>query len=124
MIIACVSQAVSSRKEVCFLIPVDVNGCFCHPVSAPFVGKHVKEADKDLIVAIKELGRLVDNARLVHSYPYCWRSHTPLIYKAVASYFVKVEDLKSRLLDNNAKTYWVPSYVKEKRFHNWLENAL
>jgi isoleucyl-tRNA synthetase len=118
----CLSSGIIEKGGV-LPDPVDVNGCFCHPVSAPFVGKHVKEADKDLIVAIKELGRLVDNARLVHSYPYCWRSHTPLIYKAVASYFVKVEDLKSRLLDNNAKTYWVPSYVKEKRFHNWLENA-
>lgn len=103
--------------------PVDANGCFCHPVTPPFAGKHVKEADKDLIAAIKESGRLVDNARLVHSYPYCWRSHTPLIYKAVASYFVKVEDIKTKLLENNRKTHWVPAYVQEKRFHNWLENA-
>jgi len=69
------------------------------------------------------MDRLVDNARLVHSYPFCWRSHTPLIYKAVSSYFIKVEDIKARLLENNKKTHWVPAYVQEKRFHNWLENA-
>ena len=66
---------------------------------------------------------MIDNSRIVHSYPYCWRSHTPLIYKAVASYFVKVEDIKPQLLANNKQTRWVPSYVQEKRFHNWLENA-
>ena len=118
----CISNGVVEKGGL-LPDPVDVNGCFCHPVTAPFAGKHVKDADKELIAAIKDKGRLVDNARLVHSYPYCWRSHTPLIYKAVASYFVKVEDIKSQLLDNNKKTHWVPSYVQEKRFHNWLENA-
>jgi isoleucyl-tRNA synthetase len=118
----CISNGVVAKGGA-LPDPVDANGCFCHPVTAPFAGKHVKEADKDLIAAIKNKGRLVDNARLVHSYPFCWRSHTPLIYKAVASYFVKVEDIKARLLANNKKTHWVPAYVKEKRFHNWLENA-
>lgn len=69
------------------------------------------------------MGRLVDNANLVHSYPFCWRSGTPLIYKAVPSYFVQVESIKDRLVANNDKTYWVPSYVSEKRFRNWLEGA-
>ena len=58
-----------------------------------------------------------------HSYPYCWRSETPLIYKAVPSWFVKVESIKDNLLKNNQETYWVPKSVKEGRFHNWLENA-
>lgn len=52
--------------------------------------RHVKEADKEIVAAIKAAGRLVDAARLVHSYPYCWRSDTPLIYRAVPSWFVKV----------------------------------
>ncbi|CAM9647794.1 unnamed protein product, partial [Discosporangium mesarthrocarpum] len=57
------------------------------------------------------------------SYPFCWRSDTPLIYKAVPSWFVAVEAIKADLLKNNGKTYWVPSFVKEKRFHNWLSEA-
>jgi isoleucyl-tRNA synthetase len=85
--------------------------------------RHVKDADKEIVAAIKAKGRLVDISQLVHSYPYCWRSDTPLIYRAVPSWFVKVEDFKDRLLANNEQTYWVPSYVKEKRFHNWLEGA-
>jgi isoleucyl-tRNA synthetase len=103
--------------------PVDVNGCFTSPVESSIIGKHVKDADKEILSLIRSEKRLIDNSTIKHSYPYCWRSRTPLIYKAVASYFVRVEDLKDRLLINNSKTRWVPSYVQEKRFHNWLENA-
>mmetsp|Transcript_22495 Transcript_22495/g.73069 ORF Transcript_22495/g.73069 Transcript_22495/m.73069 type:complete len:1150 (-) Transcript_22495:209-3658(-) len=102
--------------------PVDANGCFGSPVEE-FKGLHVKAADKEIIAAIKAKGRLVEAAVLVHSYPFCWRSHTPLIYKAVPSFFVHVTAIKDRLIANNKETHWVPSYVKENRFHNWLENA-
>jgi isoleucyl-tRNA synthetase len=57
------------------------------------------------------------------SYPFCWRSETPLIYKAVPSWFVSVEKIKSQLIESNNQTYWVPEFVKEKRFHNWLTDA-
>ena len=53
----------------------------------------------------------------------CWRSETPLLYKAVPSWFVHVEKIKEELLAANAQTYWVPAFVKEKRFHNWLRDA-
>ncbi len=59
----------------------------------------------------------------VHSYPFCWRSDTPLIYKAVPSWFVRVESIKEQLLKNNSQTYWVPDHVKVRRFHNWLQDA-
>lgn len=102
--------------------PVDDSGRFTQQVS-DFAGRQVKEADKDIIAMLKTMERLVDSASIVHSYPFCWRSDTPLIYKAVPSWFVKVETIKERLLKNNSETYWVPNFVKEKRFHNWLENA-
>jgi len=102
--------------------PVDLNGCFTEEVTL-FKGLYVKDADKEIVARIKEAGRLVDAASINHPYPFCWRSDTPLIYRAVPSWFVKVESIKDKLLANNAQTYWVPSYVKEKRFHNWLENA-
>jgi isoleucyl-tRNA synthetase len=85
--------------------------------------RHVKEADKEIVQAVKRLGRLVDVSTLTHSYPFCWRSDTPLIYRAVPSWFVAVEKIKEQLLSCNAETYWVPSYVKDKRFHAWLEGA-
>ncbi|XP_038715850.1 isoleucine--tRNA ligase, cytoplasmic-like isoform X2 [Tripterygium wilfordii] len=71
----------------------------------------------------KAKGRLVKSGTCTHSYPFCWRSQTPLIYRALPSWFVRVEELKEQLLENNKQTYWVPDYVKEKRFHDWLENA-
>ena len=102
--------------------PIDSNGCFTGVVS-DFAGKYIKEADKEIVQHLKKAGRLVDYASLTHSYPYCWRSETPLIYRAVPSWFVHVESMRDQLIANNNSTYWVPSYVKEKRFHNWLVNA-
>jgi len=72
---------------------------------------------------IKAAGRLVQKDNLDHSYPFCWRSDTPLIYKAVPSWFVRVEDIRDKIVANNNKTYWVPNNVKEGRFHNWLKDA-
>ena len=111
------------QKDDALPDPVDANGCFMEPAAQPYIGMYIKDADKLLIQQAKECGRLIDNARIVHSYPFCWRSRTPLIYRAVASFFVKVEEIKERLVANNLQTEWVPTYVKEKRFHNWLESA-
>ncbi|CAM9142618.1 unnamed protein product [Choristocarpus tenellus] len=102
--------------------PVDSNGLFTKEVPE-YAGQHVKAADKGLCDAIKAKGRMVLKDNYTHSYPFCWRSDTPLIYKAVPSWFVAVESIKENLLKNNAMTYWVPSFVKEKRFHNWLSDA-
>lgn len=102
--------------------PVDSNGFFTDPVE-PVKGMHVKKADDTLIAILKENGRLVQKDNLLHSYPFCWRSDTPLIYKTVPSWFIKVEQIRDQIVENNKKTYWVPSHVKEVRFHNWLCDA-
>lgn len=104
------------------IVAVDDDGRFIERVS-DFKGRYVKDADKDIITAVKQKGRLLKQGNFTHSYPFCWRSETPLIYRAVPSWFVRVENIKDQLLENNKKTYWVPEFVKEKRFHNWLENA-
>lgn len=59
----------------------------------------------------------------MHNYPFCYRSDTPLLYKAHASWFINVESVKDDLLANNLKTRWVPKAVQENRFHNWLADA-
>ena len=102
--------------------PVDANGLFTAEVPE-FVGRGVKEADNDICALLKNNGRLVLKEQYAHSYPFCWRSETPLIYKAVPSWFVSVEKIKPQLLANNSLTYWVPAFVQEKRFHNWLADA-
>jgi len=117
----CLAQGVIG-KGTNVPCPVDSNGRFTEEVR-DFVGKHVKEADAEICVALKGKGRMVEKATYSHSYPFCWRSDTPLIYKAVPSWFVAVGTVKEKLLANNHKTYWVPAFVKEHRFHNWLADA-
>jgi len=72
---------------------------------------------------LKAAGRLLANGTIKHSYPFCWRSQTPLVYRGFDCWFIKVTDIKPRLVELNKTTRWVPSFVQEKRFHNWLEEA-
>ncbi|ODN00370.1 Isoleucine--tRNA ligase, cytoplasmic [Orchesella cincta] len=104
------------------ICPVDAKGRFVMPVK-DFVGQYVKDADKNITAMLKKMGRLIQSATIKHSYPFCWRSDTPLIYKGVPSWFIRVEDYRNDLLKNNQSTYWVPDFVKEKRFGNWLRDA-
>ena len=102
--------------------PVDEKGCFTSEVS-DFAGQHVKAADKAIIKYLKTTGRVVVEGQVVHSYPFCWRSDTPLIYRAVPSWFVKIPDIIPTMLAGIEKSHWVPSFVKDKRFANWIANA-
>ncbi|CAI9785783.1 unnamed protein product [Fraxinus pennsylvanica] len=117
----CMEHNIISKGEN-LIVAVDDDGCFTEKI-VDFSKRYVKDADKDIIQAVKEKGRLVKSGSFTHNYPFCWRSDTPLIYRAVPSWFVAVEKIKDQLLENNKLTYWVPEFVKEKRFHNWLENA-
>lgn len=72
---------------------------------------------------LKSAGRLLNAGTVKHSYPFCWRSQTPLIYRGFDCWFIRVTDIKSQLIEENTKTNWVPAFVQEKRFHNWLVDA-
>ena len=102
--------------------PVDEKGCFTAEVR-DFAGQYVKAADKGIIKHLKGTGRLVVESQITHSYPFCWRSDTPLIYKAVPSWFVKVHVIIPNMLENIEKSHWVPNSIKEKRFASWIANA-
>lgn len=102
--------------------PVDVEGTFTDPVS-DFKGMNVKDADRHIIRILKDRGRLFHQGVLNHSYPFCWRTDTPLIYKAIDTWFVAVEQIKDRMLVANDQITWVPEAIGKKRFHNWLEEA-
>ncbi|KAJ3679155.1 hypothetical protein LUZ60_017166 [Juncus effusus] len=117
----CIAGGIIQKGDD-LVVAVDCEGRFIEKIK-DFAGRYVKEADKDIISAVKAKGRLVSTGSIMHSYPFCWRSETPLLYMAVPSWFVAVEKIKDQLLECNKETYWVPDYVKEKRFHNWLENA-
>ncbi len=111
-----------AREGMPIVNPVDDDGMFTSEV-APYQGKRVKEADKDIIADLKKMGRLYKQDTLMHSYPFCWRSDTPLIYRAVSSWFVSVEKIKEQIIKNNKTTQWVPDHLRDGRFGHWLENA-
>lgn len=102
--------------------PVDRNCRFTEEVP-DYQGLFVKEADKAICRKLKEQGRLFSQATIHHRYPFCWRSDTPLIYKAVSSWFVAVEKIKERMLEANNQIHWVPEHLQNGRFGKWLEGA-
>ncbi|KAJ3241775.1 isoleucine--tRNA ligase [Chytriomyces hyalinus] len=116
----CIDHKVVTGEDV--PCPVDASGVFTSVVR-DYVGQYVKDADKPIQKDLKARNRLIRQTQFSHSYPFCWRSDTPLIYKAVPSWFVRVTNIKDQLMKNNAATVWVPNFVKERRFANWLENA-
>jgi len=118
----CVENSIITNTGEGLRCPVDDNGNFTEPVT-PYLGRNVKECDADIITDLKQLNKLFKILTVNHDYPFCWRSDTPLIYKAVPSWFVNVNSIKQNLVKNNLKTKWVPKYIQEKRFNNWLENA-
>jgi isoleucyl-tRNA synthetase len=86
-------------------------------------GKFYKDGNRLIIDKLKTDQKLFFQARYKHSYPYCWRSDTPLMYRAVKSWFVNVESIKDRMVELNKSINWVPEFVGSNRFHNWLSNA-
>ena len=118
----CLTNGVFKKGQEPDICPVDASGKFL-PKVTDFNGMYVKDADKQIIKKLKEEGRMVHAGTVNHSYPYCWRSDTPLIYKVVPGWFIEVTSLRDKLLANNDKCYWVPEFVKEKRFKNWLEDC-
>ena len=105
-----------------FVDPLD-DACAFTDAIPELKGRFCKDCDKDLIKWLKAEGKLVHQATIVHSYPFCDRTDTPLIYRAIDAWYVRVEDLHERLAKNNASVHWTPDYVGEKRFGNWLEEA-
>lgn len=110
------------REGIELVCPVDNNGRFTAEIPE-YVGLFVKDADKEIMRRLKKEGALIHQATIHHRYPFCWRSDTPLIYKAVRTWFVAVEKIKERLVENNKLVHWTPDHIKFGRFGKWLENA-
>lgn len=105
-----------------FVDPLD-DACAFTDQLPEYKGRFCKDCDKDLIKWLKAEGKLVHQATIVHSYPFCDRTDTPLIYRAIDAWYVRVEDLHERLSKNNEGVHWTPEYVGDKRFGNWLKEA-
>jgi isoleucyl-tRNA synthetase len=102
--------------------PLDVDCKFTSQVP-DCEGQFCKDADKAIIKRLKDEGLLIHQSTIQHSYPFCERTDTPLIYRAIDAWYVRVEDLRDDMLANNAQVHWMPGYVGEKRFANWLADA-
>ena len=103
--------------------PVDPEGKFTEEAEL-FKGKFVKEADEDIIKNLEKRNLLYKVEDYVHTYPFCWRCDTPLLYYARGSWFVKTTAVKDKLLENNQKINWYPAHLKDGRFGNFLENVI
>jgi len=102
--------------------PIDDNGCFTDLVPE-YKGTYFKDADKLICKDLKTRGLLIRQDVLVHSYPFDERTDTPLMYKAVPSWYVAVEKIVANLLKNNGTINWVPGHLQEGRMGTWLANA-
>lgn len=102
---------------------VDAQGNFVEEVT-PWQGLFVKKADEKILAFLKETGVLLKAEKYLHSYPFCWRCDTPLLYYPRVSWFVRMSSLREQLLENNDKINWYPDNIKKGRFGNFLENVI
>jgi isoleucyl-tRNA synthetase len=111
-----------ARAGIGVVCPVDDRGRFTAEV-ASYAGLNVFDANGPIVEHLGASGALVQAEPYVHSYPHCWRTDTPLIYKALSSWFVKVSAVKQRMLELNQEIDWVPAHVRDGAFGKWLEGA-
>lgn len=116
-------DAEAGRKNnLPMVCPIDAECRFTEEIT-DYVGMFVKDADKDIIKRLKEEKKLVHQGTIQHNYPHCWRCDTPLIYRAISTWFVDIDKVKAKMIKNNKQIRWMPDYLRDGRFGKWLENA-
>jgi len=113
---------VGMHPDYCldFVQPVDLQGNIIG--TYPFAGKFVKDADPLIIEDLKSRGLLYRSEKVIHTYPFCWRCETPLLYYAKQTWYIRTTAVKEELISGNTEINWYPDYIKHGRFGNWLEN--
>jgi len=114
---------VSKKYDLPVLMTVGPDGAFLPQITS-WRGVFVKEADVSIIEDLERRGLLFRSERYLHTYPFCWRCDTPLIYYARDSWYIRTSQFKDRLVELNNKINWVPEHIKEGRFGNWLSNNI
>ena len=115
-------MTVISSLGVELVDALDAEAKFVEPVDE-FKGLSVFDANPLIIKKLKEENKIVRHETINHSYPHCWRCDTPLIYRPISTWFVKVEEMRDKLLKTNQDISWVPDHIKEGRFGKWLAGA-
>jgi len=114
---------LSLKKGIPVRHVIDLAGRF-RPEVEPFAGLFVKKADPKIIEDLTRRGLMYRAETIRHTYPFCWRCGTPLLYYALTSWFIKTTAVKDQLLRNNAVVNWVPPHVGTGRMGNWLETLV
>ncbi len=115
-------QRIAEESGIATIVPVDDEGCFTDEVT-DWSGINVFEANPLIVKSLKESGRIIRHDSYEHNYPHCWRTDTPIIYRAVPSWYVRVTDIRDRLVELNQQINWIPENVRNGRFGRWLEGA-
>ena len=110
---------VGKKYKLAYLNPVGEDG---HYNDGIWKGMNIFDADLEVIKWLKENDKLFKKQKMLHDYPHCWRCNSPLVYYSRPSYYLEVTKLKNKIIEENSKVNWYPSYVGEKRFGNWLTN--
>ncbi len=113
---------VTRENDLPVPLTVDLEGKFIAEIT-PWAGRFVKEADRDIIEELRVRGLLFAQADYSHEYPFCWRCGTPLLYYAMNSWWIRMTALRDKLLQANTTVRWVPEYIKEGRFGEWLRGV-
>ena len=111
---------VGRQQQLNFVQNVDLLGNIIG--TYPFAGKFVKEADEDIMADLADRGLLHRREVYRHTYPFCWRCNTPLLYYAKTSWYIRTTAVKDRLVSGNSEIHWNPAYIREGRFGEWLRN--
>ncbi len=115
-------HAVLKGTGVPTVCPIDAECKFTAEVS-DYAGRFVKDCDKDIMERLKAEGKLAKRDQILHAYPHCWRCDHPLIYRAVSSWFVKIDPIKPKFVATNQQIHWEPEHIKNGRFGKWLDGA-
>jgi isoleucyl-tRNA synthetase len=115
-------QRVCEAAGIVLVCPVDDSGRFTAEVP-DYAGLNVFDANPQVIADLKERGVVLRHDTYDHNYPHCWRTDTPIIYKAVSSWYVEVTAIRDRLVELNQQINWIPSHVRDGQFGKWLEGA-
>ncbi len=115
-------QRVAEANGIGIVVPVDDQGRFTDDV-VEWAGENVLEANPSIIRHLKAAERLVRHDTYTHNYPHCWRTDTPIIYRALGSWYVEVTAIRDRLVELNQQINWVPDHVRDGRFGMWLDGA-
>ena len=106
------------REGLLFLQPVSSSGAM---VGGPFAGQFVKDADPVVTADLRERGLLWDATTIRHTYPFCWRCDTPVLYYAKPSWYIRTTAVRDQLVEQNQRIHWVPEHIRDGRFGEWLK---